>query len=53
MGIVLVEEKCEHRTQQQIQAHSVRADLFCLVKNHGLILQAIDAPKKNWRGREA
>lgn len=53
MGIVLVEKKCEHHTQQQIQAYSVRVDVFSLVKNYGLILQAVDAPRRNWRGREA
>lgn len=28
------------------------SDVFCLVKNYGLIPQAVDGPKKNWRGRE-
>lgn len=53
MGIVSAEEKCEPRTQQQTWGHSVRGDVLSLVKNYALILQAFEAPKRNWRGREA
>lgn len=48
MGRVSTEEKCEHHSPQQIHVHSVRVDVFSLVKNYSRILQAVDAPKRNW-----
>lgn len=53
MEIVSAGEKCGCCTQQQILDHSLPVDVFSLVRHHGLILQVADAPKRNWRRREA